>query len=59
MSNERTSENPPEMVQTESQSQPGVPRSMTSPGEYYFVPGTDQIRPEILEKIQQIRQGKY
>lgn len=59
MNNERISEKPPEMAQPESQSQPGVPRSMTLPGEYYFVPGTDQIRPEILEKMRQTRQGRH
>jgi len=30
-----------------------------APGDYYFVPGTNQIRPAILEKQRQIAQGRY
>ena len=31
----------------------------TTPGDYYIIPGTGEIRPEILEKIEQISRGKY
>lgn len=31
----------------------------TTPGDYYRIPETGKIRPEILEKIEQISQGKY
>ena len=59
MSQERNSEKPQRVAQPEPRSQPGVPAPASSPGEYYFIPGTNKFRPEILEKIRQIQQGKY
>ena len=32
---------------------------LSVPGSYYFKPGSSDIRPEILEKERQIRQGHY
>jgi len=32
---------------------------LSVPGSYYFKPGSSEIRPEILEKERQIRQGHY
>lgn len=30
-----------------------------SPGDHYLIPGTNDFRPEILEKMNKIAQGRY